>query len=369
MNTHNRLVKRVNLCCIVAVAALGPGAAARSVAVPSLCARLASRMRRSTVVVPKSAPPKYWDRTPMSPWIRYSADFLSQTTRAYHRIASIWAAHMGRYPPPLRNIETLPGTDLFVANAILGSGKCLNSMFFAWKPGGFPHPIAGPQLPLPPCSRDDQWGELAMVLKRPAYIESEEPNPANIDSSVLVAQWLGSGWARPCRVSIHYAYQYSATPRYCGAGRALCMDARKTAAAVERRYHAWTAMSIYDFNQDASIPQRKFHFDGVQSAQGRALAARARRLAISKAVETGSSALPPWLRYLSRDASYFPVRLDHKLYLGAVDRKPYPRSESLFFLFRAPHADSHRLVPLAVFTMHWGVTGVKSIRAHDYSLP
>ena len=51
---------------------------------------------------------------------------------------------------------------------------------------------------------------------------------------------------------------------------------------------------------------------------------------------------------------------------GSGRDKVYPSSGSLFFLLQAPLARSQRLVPLAVFTMHWGAAGVKSIQASNY---
>ena len=85
----------------------------------------------------------------------------------------------------------------------------------------------------------------------------------------------------------------------------------------------------------------------------------------------------------------FPLRLNQKLYLGAaieyvnpvgigrwilpdsdrslggLERKPWP--SSLFIVFQTPEANGNRLIPLAVFSMDWRTTGVKSIHAHEDS--
>lgn len=367
MSRHHRLSRRVGLWSLVAVALLGGTAGAGSAAASSVCARLVTHMRRSPATVLQDLSPQ---RRAMAPWVTYPVLRLPTTTEAYLRIARLWARPMDPTPPPLRDVEVLPGTGLFAANAILGSADCLNATFFEWHWGSPPRLIDGPRLPLPPCRRDDEWGGFAVVLGRPAYLEFESLDPANSDLATLIAPWTGSGWGRPCRVSIRYTYRYSATLQYCGQTPELCMEARKIAVAVERSYHAWRATSIYDFNQSAGLTQPKFHYGGVVSARGRALVARARRLGVPKAVASGGGARPPWLRHLSRHGvQYFPVRLGGNRYVGAVDHNEYPNLGSRFFLFQAPRAHSRRLVPLAVFAMNWGANGVQSIRARQVSLP
>ena len=367
MSRHHRLSRHVGLWSVVAVALLGGTAGAGSAAASSVCARLVRQMRRSPATVLQDLSPQ---RRAMAPWVTYPVLRLPTTTEAYPRIAALWARPMGSTPPPLTDIEVLPGTGLFVANAILGSADCLNATFFEWHWGSPPRLIDGPRLPLPPCSRDGAWGGLAVVLGRPAYLEFESLHPANSDLATLIAPWTGSGWGRPCRVSIRYTYRYTATLRYCGATPGLCREAHKIAVAVERAYHAWLATDIDDFNPSAGMVQPAFHFGGAMSARGRSLVARARRLGVPKAVASGGGARPAWLRHLSRHGvQYFPVGLRRDRYVGAVDHNEYPMPGSRFFLLQAPRAHSRQLVPLAVFAMQWGANGVKSIRARLVSLP
>lgn len=366
MKRHHRLSRRAGLWSVVAVAALGRNAGAGSAAAPSVCARLATKVRSSPATVLQELAP---ERQALAPWITYPASQLSPATEAYRRIAALWASPMGPTPPPLTDIEILPGTGLFIANAILGSGDCLNSTFFEWQWGSAPRPIGGPPLPLPSCGRDDQWGGFAIVLGLPTYIESESLDPTNRDSAMLIAPWTDGGWARPCRVSVRYTYRYSATQEYCSAAPGLCREARKIAVGVERSYHDWLATGIYDFNQNAGMVQPKFHYGAAPNARGRALEVRARRVGIPKVIDSGNGARPLWLRHLNRhSAEYFPVRLGGNLYVGAIAHNAYPMSGSRLFVFQAPHAHSQHLVPLAVFTTQWGASGVRSIRARNLSL-
>ena len=320
----------------------------------------------------------------MRPWIAFAAVHLPQGTEGYGRIAAAWRAQMpkGLFAPPLGKVETLQGTGLFVANTILGSGDCLSPTFFSWQPGGRPLVIGDPQLPLSLCSRDGSWGRFALVLGQPAYLATGRLNHHSLDEVMFIAPWRAGKWARPCPVSIRFRYQYPVKLRYCGSNGALCRAARKVAPVLARRYHAYSVAQLDAFNAGYSII--KFRLRAVLTVEERVLVDRARRIAEATAE---SRHAPAWIpSAIPAYFSFFPLRLEHRLYLGAATGEgrswaarwilPHGRwssgvggnpskGGSEFFLFSAPHAHAVRLVPLAVFSMHWRVQGVRSIEARD----
>lgn len=159
---------------------------------------------------------------------------------------------------------------------------------------------------------------------------------------------------------------------YCGASEKLCGAARKVAPEVKRRYHAWSVSGIDAFNDYGGLPTT-FQFWCGSSAQGNALVARARKMAISRHVTRGRKGHPAWLKHANpHDFEYFPLELGGHLYVGAAGRWGiYPANRLdghwLFMVFQAPNAGSHRLVPLAAFTVHRVTSGVRSITATNES--
>ncbi|MGA7538077.1 MAG: hypothetical protein WBW93_04860 [Steroidobacteraceae bacterium] len=301
----------------------------------------------------------------LSPWVIAAKSQPAESEEVYNHIAAIWRKRLGPWPD--KTIQTPFGTDLYMGRTIAGSRDCLQYMFIEWKRGSMPRILDDPQIGVGACARLGSWGGLATVLGRPVYMESASLDPSGVDLLLGIAPWIGGNWGRPCHVSIHYTYQSSATQQYCAATQALCTAAREAAAEVERPYHAWDASFTSWFNESPSLPAPKFHYRTARSPEERALVARAQRLGIPETAASGSGANPAWLCDLNRsDAYYFPLRLNGKLYVAALADKVYPCSGSLFFLFQAPRAGSERLAPLAVFTMHWGAAGVKSINARDY---
>lgn len=321
-------------------------------------------MRESPATVLKDAtatPSSAW-----SPWVIPAKSRPAESEEVYKHIVPIWRKRLGPWPD--KTIQTLPGTDLYMARTIAGSRDCLQYLFIEWKPSGIPRILDDPRIGVGACARFGSWGGLATVLGHPVYMESASLGPSGVDSLLGIAPWLGANWGRPCHVSIRYTYQSTATQKFCSATEALCTAAREAAAEVERPYHAWSANFTSWFNERPSLPAPKFHYGAARSPEERALVARAERLGIPETTASAGSASPVWLRNLNRpDAYYFPLRLNGKLYVAVVAQKVYPDSGSLFFLFQAPRAGSQRLTPLAVFTTDWGPAGVKSINARDYS--
>lgn len=365
MIRYNCLATALSLCILVAaVGGVCPDAGATPATTPSLCERLATRMRESPTVVLRDAiatPPSGW-----SPWIVLAESHPAESEEVYEHIAVIWAKRLGPWPD--RSIESLPGTDLYMARTVAGSGNCLQYMFVEWNPGGAPRVLSDPPIAGGACARVGSWGRLATVLGRPAYVRAVPLDPSGGDSLLDIAPWQDGQWRQPCALSIRYTYRSSATQEYCGATRALCAAAQDAAAKVEGPYHAWSAMFASWFNETPRLPAPKFHYGVALSPEERTLVARAQRMGLPTTISSGSGPSPAWLRNLNRSgAYYFPLRLSGQLYVAAVDEKVYPSSGSLFFLFRAPGPHSDRLVPLAAFTMHWVAAGVKSIQARSYS--
>jgi hypothetical protein len=378
INLNRRhLAIRVGLMALSAATAL-PGAGANSPAVPSLCTRLATQMRQlpERVTQDATSPSPNWQ-----PWV-VSAD-LDQPLPydVYSHIAAAWQARMGSMT--MQGIETVPKTDLFMAFAYAGAFHCLAPMFFTGKTGDTLKTVGSPADASSPCEMSDQTdGGLATVLGEPAYIESGPLDQSGTDSSLLVVPWLGTVWAQSCTVSVRVALRYPVTQRYCGSDQAVCNAARQIAPRVERQYEAYSADWLEAFNQGVPLP--KFRFNGELSARDQTLIARAKHIARSTAESRGAPAR--LLDAILTDFDFFPLRLDHKLYLGAVtgganpadiarwfvpgerylgETAGKPESGTLLVVYQAPGAHSDHLQPLAVFGMRQQTSGIESIQASD----
>jgi hypothetical protein len=229
----------------IAVAAACPYAGVSSATPTSLCEQLGTRMRESPATVLKDA-----TATPssgLSPWVIAAKSQPAEGEEVYNHIAAKWRKRLGPWLD--KSIQTLPGTDLYMARTIAGSRDCQQYMFIEWKRGGTPRILDDPQIGVGACARLGSWGGLASVLGRPVYMESASLDPSGVDSVLGIAPWLGGNWGRPCHVSIRYTYQASATQQYCAATQALCAAAREAAAEVERPYHAWNAGFRSWFNE------------------------------------------------------------------------------------------------------------------------
>ncbi|HJS92326.1 MAG TPA: hypothetical protein VJ738_20340 [Steroidobacteraceae bacterium] len=360
MNRQTRIAILVNLWAVAGIGAVCPTGSAKSAVAASICSRLVRQMRLSPATVAKDETvPK------MLPWIVPAQPHQAEEEPVFPFFAPKWHLPL----PP--TIESLPGTDLFMASTILGSMDCLNGMFIEWKRGSAVRVLSWPDIPTSACSRAGVWGGLATVLGQPAYIEYGSLNPNNMDSVVVIAPWEGKNWGRPCPVSISFTYRYDVTLLDCGATKELCDAARRVAPEVKRRYDAY----LVSFNEAFTngVPFPKFRFRGPLSAGDRAIVARARRIGIPKSVAPGTGAPPAWLRNLNPGAAeYFPLPLDGKLYLGAADSKVYPSTGWpgwVFFVFETPTASGQRLIPLAAFTVNRVTSGVRSIEAKNNSTP
>lgn len=368
---------RISLLAAFVAATTSPSAGAKSPVVTSLCTRLTTQMRHSPETVTN-------DATSLSPnwqpWVVSAGSGQPLSYDVHSQIASAWQAHMG--PMVMQGIETLPRADLFMAFGHAGSWNCLQPMFLTGKSGGALHVVL-PADTNPPCElRDQSEGELATVLGQPTYIESGPLDRNGSDSLLLVVPWLGTAWGQSCTVSIRFKLDYPVSPRYCGPHQAACSAARQVAPSVERQYEAYSAERLEAFNDGVPLP--KFRFDGALSAQDQVLISRAQRIALSTAKSRGAPAR--LLNAIMLDFDFFPLRLDHKLYLGAATAGVNPAgiarwfvpSErylgeaasksvpgTLFVLYQAPGAGSHQLQPLAVFGMHQQTSRVESIQARD----
>lgn len=364
MRPYRRIERGTGLLVFLAGAALGGNAGATTAAGSSICARLVTQMRDAPATVVKDAN----IRGAWSPWIRY-AERVSSDSGAFRRIDAEWAAQMpGHYAPPLTDIKVLPGTGLFVANAVLGSGDCLNATFMEWKSGAHPRVIPGPQLPLDMCARDNNpsWGHLALVLGQPAYVGTRSLNERNNDSLLLISRWTGTNWTAPCSVSIRFTYRYRVTQLYCAASNQVCNAARKVMPEVQRRYNDYNVRVFDALNEHNPTP--KFRFHRTPDRQEQALDARARHLGLPMRIAHGSRARPLWLRHLNRyDAVYFSLRLDGRLYVGAADVQRYPERGTFYYVLRAPNAHARQLEPLAVYTVRRMSGGIASIQARNAS--
>lgn len=369
----NRVRLRFGFLVIIAGAALCLGAVARTTDAPSICTRLVAQMRRSPATViqdwRKLKPVDSLGYDHWMPWITVTKFGVSSDSGVFRRVDAEWAARFrGPFGGGLTSVDALPGTGLFVANAILGSGLCLNPLFVEWKWGKRLRVISGPEIPLPLCERDNNpsWANPAMVLGEPAYVGSRGLGGSNAGALMFIARWNGIRWTRPCPVSIRFTYRYAVTSLYCGTSSGVCNEARRLTPEVVRRYGAYET-SVFDALNDRT-PIPKFQFGSAPGTRERSLLARARRIGLPKRIAPGSGAPPVWLRHLNpADVEYFPLRVGGNVYVGAADYRPYswPGPNPVFFVFRAPRASTRQLVLLAAFTARSLTSGIKSIQARN----
>ncbi len=346
---------------------------------PSLCARLASRMRHSPV---KAARSLVTPDAPRHPWIVFATPGQADGRAVMRHLYPKWERDSGGIG--MSNLESLPNTDLYLVTRVEGSADCSLETFVRWRTGGTRHLIEGP-LVQGPCSRQDQSGGLAMVLGHPAYVESEPLEPWNKGTVLHIAPWVHNGWGQECHVASQFRYAYPVQQRYCGADQAACRAAQKVAPAVQGRYDAYSAQQNEDFNEIGTFSMRGFRFQGTLGAKGRALVDRARDIAMARIAIAESHGAPAWVRtVVSGDVSFFPLRLDHKLYVASIttggsllrwilpDAKRYldgngPISvqASVLMVYQAPGAHSRQLIPVAAFTVETRTIGVTSIRFGD----
>ena len=367
MGARRKIVMRVGLWALAGMCAMGRSALARPSAAASLCTRLVAQMRASPATVLK-------DRVVprLQPWIVNASSQPAQGDPAYRQLPSEWRT-MGGDGASFPNIATLPGTDLAMVSAYAGSGACLLWQFFERRPGGAVRVLKDAPIADDLCSRDGQWGEFASVLGVPAFVAYGSLNPDNQDALLIIAPWKGTAWGRACPVSIRFTYGYDVTQLLCSASAQLCAAAGEVAPKVKRRFHAWSVAGIDAFN-DYGGSGPKFRFGPAPDAQERALVARARHLDIPKRLVTGRHLQYAWLQHLRPYATvYFPLKLDGLAYVGTATRTawrspPYLHEHWLFIVFRAPEAASHRLVPLAAFTVRHITRAVRSIDARNESV-
>ncbi len=380
MNPNVRLAAGIGLCAILWSAVTCSGAAAREVTVPSVCRRLVAQMHRSrAAMLPEAA----HGLLRLRPWIEFPATRLSQNTAAYRQILAASRAGLPKVetPFPIPNgsiIDALQGTDLFAVHLVEGTDNCLFTRFVEWHRGAAAHAIAGPDFPEVPCAGQYEWAKFAVVLSQPAYLQSGPGSHHSGGMLYSIALWNAGKWERPCSVSIRFKYEYPLRLRYCAADRSVCQAARQIAPVIERRYSAYWG-TVYDGG--GYLPILPFQFHRPIVAQERALVSRARHIAVAAAERQHApayirSAIPMYF-------SFFPLSLEHKLYLAALTRGSDPAwiarwilpdikryvsarelasgGGSLLFVFSSAVIHSNRLMPLAVLSLHERTRWVKSI--------
>lgn len=384
MNRKKRIAIISTLFGLAGIGMLAPDARAKAPTTPSICSRLVAKLRASPTTVLNDLVVK---KTMLPRWIVNPSSHPAQGDPAYRHLPPVWRI-MGGRGATFPTIETLPGTALSMVSAIAGSGDCLQYQFFERKPGGAVRLLSSPPIQSDLCSRDGTSGGLATVLGKPVFIVYGSDNPDNNGLRLNIMPWNETDWGPACNVSIQWRHRYPVRLRYCGSDRAVCVAARKIAPAVERRYERYSAEQLADFNQIGTFSFKRFQFQSILTAEGRALVGRARDIAMSRITEDERHGAPSWLRnVIPADVAFFSLRLDRKLYVATTSSPDLTRwvvphakryfgevgaerkHASLLVVYQAPRAHSHQLVPLAVLTMHSGTSGIKAIEAGDGYAP
>ncbi len=332
-----------------------PAAPAGVAGAPSLCTRLAVRLRRSPAAVARDA--RASDRG-LRPWVRFARAHPVSASALDRQIKRLWRNEVGGAPPT--HVQRLQGSDLmrFSDNGADSGDECSQAMYVRRTRGGAFSVLAMPMLKRGPCLRSRQRRGLARVLGQPAYVESAALDVTNSDALLWIAPWLGRDWGRVCPLAIRFSYQATVTHRlYCRAGRAVCVAAGKVAPALGRRYRLYLINAVTAVTERGAAPQ--IRFAASLTRQQWRLIERAQRLAAANGAPPSPLAQLP-LRFVE----YFPLQLNGSEYLGAVGPGP-SGSEVSFGVFRVPGARRRRLQGLAAFQMRWQPVRLQSIQAPD----
>lgn len=358
MEGRGLALQRLALGAAACLALLAPSAPAGAAGTPSLCRRLAVRLRRSPRDVAREAQAS--DRW-LRPWVRFArAQPLGADARDRHLIG-LWRREIGSPRPA--HVQRLHGSGLM---RISGDGAqlyqpCSQAMFVRRNRGGELRVLAVPILHPAPCRMSGQRRALATVLGQPAYVESDRLDFTNSDALLRIVPWRGRDWGRACPLAIRFSYRATLTRRpYCRTDRAVCAAAAEVAPALGRRYRRYLISSVTAVTARQAAPDIQFG-RALTGPQWR-LIGRGQRLAAARAVAPADGA-PPWLPdQLSLHAvEYFPLQLNGRSYLGALGPGRYA-SELLFGVFRVPRERSRRLHLLAVLRMRWQPVSVQSVQ-------
>ena len=354
-------MQRLALGVAACLALLAPSAPAGVVGAPSLCRRLAVRLRRSPRDVARDAQASDpWLR----PWVRFARARPVGAETLDRHLMRLWRRETGSERPA--HLQSLRGSGLM---RLSGEGAelyqpCAQAIFLRRTRDGASRVLAVPLLHPAPCSRSGQRRALATVLGQPAYVESDRLDFTNSDALLRIVPWLGREWGRVCPLAIRFNYQATVTHRpYCRADRAVCAAAGEVAPALGRRYRLYVISSVTARTARRAAPDIQFG-NSLTDRQWR-LIGRAQRLAAARALAPANGA-PPWLpdQLSLRAVEYFPLQLNGRSYLGAVGPGP-GASELLFGVFRIARERSRRLHPLVVVRMRWQPVRVQSVQVPD----
>lgn len=161
------------------------------------------------------------------------------------RIAPLWNAYAD-YGVALPWNSTsvavmhLPGTPLFMAQAIAGSGACQMRLFVRVGRRGAVHVVRPPSGSHALCGRDGRIGTLATMLDKPANVRYQ-PGGVGVPGqrSVRITRWCANGGGRSCAIGVQLTLQYEITKTFCSTQRRVCAAARAQALVRAQQYRAW----------------------------------------------------------------------------------------------------------------------------------
>jgi hypothetical protein len=126
MTRKKRIAIILNLCGLVGIGMIAPGAQAKSSTAASICSRLVAQMRASPARVLNDVDVR---KTMLPPWIVNASSHPAKRDPAYRDLPPDWRT-MGGRGASFPAIEALPGTELSMVSAFAGSGDCLQYQFF-----------------------------------------------------------------------------------------------------------------------------------------------------------------------------------------------------------------------------------------------
>ncbi len=320
----------------------------------SICERLAARWRGLPANVIAAG---LWPASSPLLGVLIPQTDTTRDQRWSPRIAPLWNAYAD-YGVALPwnstsvTVMHLPGTSLFMAQAIAGSAACQVLLFVRVGRRGAVHVVRPPSGSQAPCGRDGRLGTLATVLDKPAYLQYP-PRDVGVPGqrSVHITRWHANGWGRSCAIGVQLTLQYDITKTFCSTQRRVCAAARAQALVRAQQYRAWRQRQLEALGSGSGeVPT--FPPDAQGSERDRRLLARVRS-AMRQPRTRGAYGYHPY------DRIFFVMRLMGHAYVGSVGARSPGAGHAMFVLYRALGAHSRTLRVLAGFVLRRTVTAAQ----------
>lgn len=350
---------------------------------PSLCQRLASKVRHApSVVALRSDPLKAWVSGTRAEWPLEPGSAPSAANTLLRHTLESRGFMSSRQPAELKH---LAGTDVYMLGTMGGSAECQTAAFARVGRDKKALLLPNPKGYTAPC-----WnvhGQLATVLGDPAYVELGTAGMNDPDTLIRVTPWVtGTGWGKPCQLVFRMQRKFVLTKRYCGS-QTVCRAAESMAVSVARAYFSYRHLPKppkFSFGPYNLVPNFSYPRQSKEGGPLSAIVSRAWHLLMNleQTRSPGGQGLYSLLTaefptfghpesdgrwgdsFSYVDFALFPVTLNGRHYLGAVGLDGIgwkEGSRTLVALYAAPTPAARTLTPLAGFVVSHPAVAVKNL--------